>query len=487
MSNVTPVILSGGSGTRLWPQSRASRPKQFVELLGESSLFDVTLARVARLCGSPGVVVANEEHRFLVAERLRVAGREDFAIVLEPFARNTAPAIALAAMSALEADPDACLFVAPADHLMEAGEALADALAAGARLAADGRIVTFGIRPTRPDTGYGYVRASDEDPTRVAEFVEKPDRETAERFVAAGTYAWNSGMFVVGAATYLDELARHAPEMHAACLAAWSGRAADGPFTRIAREPFLACPSDSVDFAVMEKTDRAAIVTLDCAWSDLGSWHSVWETSERDGDGNATVGEVELLDAHRNYVRSSGKLVTVVGCDDLAVIESGDAILVARRDATSEIKGLVERMKRDGRPEADVHARVYRPWGNYEGVDRGERYQVKRIVVQPGQVLSLQKHYHRAEHWIVVRGVALVTCEGEQKLVNENESTYIPLGAVHRMQNPGNIPLELIEVQSGSYLGEDDIVRLEDVYGRSREDRAGGDAAPAPRALKGVS
>ena len=483
MTSLTPVILSGGSGTRLWPQSRASRPKQFVELLGERSLFDLTLERVASLCDRPGVVVANEEHRFLVAERLRVAGRESFSIVLEPFARNTAPAIALAALSAVEHDPAALLFVAPADHLMERGEALAEALSAGAALAADGRIVTFGIRPTRPDTGYGYVRAADDDPTRVAEFVEKPDAATAERLLASGDYSWNSGMFVLGAALYLEELERHAPEMHRACLAAWAGRAADGPFTRIAKEAFLACPNDSVDFAVMERTDRASVLTLDCPWSDLGSWQSVWETSERDADDNATVGEVELLDARRNYVRSSGKLVAIVGCDDLAVVESGDAILVARREATAEIKSLVERMKRAGRPEADVHARVYRPWGNYEGVDRGERYQVKRIVVEPGQTLSLQKHYHRAEHWIVVRGVALVTCDGEQKLVNENESTFIRLGAVHRMENPGNIPLELIEVQSGSYLGEDDIVRLEDVYGRSREDRTGGDDRPAPRAV----
>jgi len=322
------------------------------------------------------------------------------------------------------------------------------------------------------------VRASDDDPTRVAEFVEKPDAEKAERLFAEGSYAWNSGMFLVGAARYLEELERHAPAMHRACLDAWRARSEDGPFTRVDKQAFLACPSDSVDFAVMEKTDSAAIVTLECPWSDLGSWHSVWESSERDANDNATVGAVELLDAHRNYVRSEGKLVTVVGCDDLVVIDSGDAVLVAPREATNEIKSLVEQLKRAERPEATTHARVYRPWGNYEGVDRGDRYQVKRIVVQPKEQLSLQKHHHRSEHWIVVRGVALVTRDDEKTLVNENESIYIPLGAVHRMENPGNIPLELIEVQSGSYLGEDDIVRLEDRYGRPREDRPGAEAAP---------
>ena len=477
MKNLVPVILSGGAGTRLWPQSRESMPKQFVKLHGERTLFETTLARMASLGARAGIVVSNEEHRFVVAEQLRVSEMDDYAILLEPCSRNTAPAIAVAAMQALEHDPSAVLFIAPADHLFDDETALGASLGEAIELAERGKIVTFGIRPSKPHTGYGYIRADASDPSRVAEFVEKPDQENAELFIQDGGYLWNSGMFVVKADVYLSELKAHAVKMHDACRQAWEERARDGSFVRLATEPFFRCPADSVDFAVMERTAGAAVVELDCEWSDLGSWESVWEASEKDASDNAVAGPVELLESCGNYVRTEDKLVTLIGCENLVVVDSGDALLVADRAQSQNVKELVNRLKRQRRTEATTHARVYRPWGNYEGVDKGERYQVKRIVVQPGEVLSLQKHHHRAEHWIVVRGVALVTCDDERRQVNENESTYIPLGSVHRMENPGKIPLELIEVQSGSYLGEDDIIRIEDKYGRRP-----GDADAAERA-----
>ena len=479
MKNIVPVVLSGGAGTRLWPQSRESMPKQFVNLIGDKSLFEATFDRMTDMNLLPGIVVANEEQRFIVAEQLRTTGNVAFRLLLEPCGRNTAPAIAVAALQALAENPDAILFVAPADHLLEVNKELQSALVQAAELAAKRKIVTFGVTPSSPNTGYGYIKTDPAKNNSVVEFVEKPDLESAIKYVKNGSYLWNSGMFMCAAGVYLDELKRLAPAVFEACNAAWQARTQDSLFTRLGAEEFFRCPSDSIDFAIMEKTEQAAVVRLDCAWSDLGSWEGVWEASERDDDDNATSGRAELVNSTGNLVRSEGRLISLIGCKNLVVIDSGDAILVADRESSQTVKDMVNRLKRKGHSEATTHARVYRPWGNYEGIDLGDRYQVKRIVVQPGEILSLQKHHHRAEHWIVVRGVALVTCDEDQKLVNENESTYIPLGSVHRMENPGKIPLELIEVQSGSYLGEDDIIRIEDKYGRRAGDRVGSDSVEA--------
>ena len=470
-SPLQPVLLAGGSGTRLWPLSRRAYPKQFVPLLGESSLFAATLDRLSGLEHAAPMVVCSEAQRFLVAEEVRNSAVARAAILLEPAGRNTAPAIALAALEARADERDPILLVLPADHAIPDASAFARAVETAAAAAGDGALVTFGIEPHAPATGYGYIRAAAGEGVRPVEaFVEKPDRATAEQYLDAGGYYWNSGMFVFRASAFLRELESHAPAILDAARAAHAGRTADLDFLRFDAEAFMGSPAVSIDYAVMESTERAVVVPFDGEWSDVGSWQALWEAGlaegEGDADDNVLQGDVITSGTRRCYLHASHRLIAAVGLEDCVVVETADAVLVAPRERAQEVKKLVERLEADGRTEQDEHRRVYRPWGSYEGIDRGDRFQVKRIVVKPGGRLSLQKHHHRAEHWVVVRGTARVTSGDNEFLVTENQSTYIPLGTVHRLENPGHIALELIEVQSGSYLGEDDIVRLEDQYGR---------------------
>ncbi len=467
-----PVILSGGSGTRLWPLSRKNLPKQFLALTGDSTLFQQTVARTRALADvAAPVVVCSEEHRFLVAEQLLELKVQGASILLEPEPRNTAPAIALAAWRALEKNPDAVLLVLPADHLIGDQASFADAVRKAMPLAQQGWLVTFGIRPEAPETGFGYIKraeALDDAAFRVDRFVEKPDQSTAQTYVAAGDYEWNSGMFMFQAKRYLEELQQHAPRIHAATREACERAQADLDFVRIDKEAFAASPEDSIDYAVMEKTSRAAVVPVSCDWSDIGSWAALWSASERDGDGNRLEGDVIAIDSVNCLMRASDRrMIAALGVRDMVIIDTPDATLVAPRDRVQDVKRLVDQLKSAGRQEHLFHRKVYRPWGSYDSLDMGERFQVKRIMVKPGAALSLQKHQHRAEHWVVVSGTAEVTRDDEVFPLSENQSTYLPLGAVHRLRNTGTEPLELIEVQSGSYLGEDDIVRLEDVYGRA--------------------
>ncbi len=468
---IRPVILCGGSGTRLWPLSRTFHPKQFIEL-DAGTLFGRTVKRAAGLPGSgKPIVVCNENHRFFAAGILQELGVAAD-ILLEPLARNTAPAIALAAMAAREGEEDPLLLVLPSDHLISPDEALNAAAATAAGAAGNGSLVTFGVTPTRPETGYGYIkRGSETGPGvfRVDRFVEKPGREEAEKLLADGGYTWNSGMFLFRASTFLNELTQYAPAIHDACRKAWSGRSRDLDFVRVGREDFAASPSDSIDYALMERTRAACVVPLTAEWNDLGSWKAFYEVSPRDDRGNARVGDVVTLDSDNCYLHSTHRLLATLGVKDLVVVETADAVLVADWSRTQEVKKVLEKIAAEGRSEADTHVKVYRPWGSYESLSFGDRFQVKRIVVNPGKVLSLQFHHHRAEHWVVVRGTAKITVDGEVRLLGEDQSTYIPLGTVHRMENPGRIPLEIIEVQTGAYLGEDDIVRLEDSYGRKGE------------------
>ena len=464
-----PVLLSGGVGSRLWPVSREAHPKQFLALASELSMLQETLARVSGLASGAPIVICNDNHRFMVAEQLRQLGVVPDAIVLEPEGRGTAPAVALAALQARARDPDALLLVLPADHVIRDAERFVDGVRRAESFAMAGRLMTFGIVPDTPETGYGYLRCGDAlgDGVQVLErFVEKPDLDTARGYVESGAYLWNSGMFLLPASLYLQELKVHAPAIHAACEAAMAGAEGDLDFLRPAREPFLDCPSDSIDYAVMEKTDRGAVLPLDCGWSDVGAWSTLWQVSDRDEAGNVLIGDVMIEGCSNSYLRSESRLVAATGIDNLVVVETADAVLVAHRDDVQNVKAIVSRLKHAGRSEASLHQRVYRPWGSYESLIAGNRFQVKRIVVNPGHTLSLQMHHHRAEHWIVVQGTAEVTCEDRVFTLAEDQSTYIPLGHRHRLANPGKIPLELIEVQSGSYLGEDDIVRFEDVYGR---------------------
>ena len=485
-----PVILSGGSGTRLWPMSRELYPKQFLPLSdGDRTLLQCTLDRIADFPGGKApMVVCNEEHRFLVAEQLRQAGVKPEAIVLEPVGRNTAPAVALAALA--QADPDSVLLVMPADHVIRNVDAFHESVAAGLPLAQEGALVTFGIVPTSAHTGYGYIRAdkerqwsvvdgglvkadrsgsADNGPYLVAEFVEKPDAPTAERYLASGDYFWNSGMFLFRASSYLEELERHAPDILEACRAGLEAQACDRDFLRPDEEAFTGCRADSVDYAVMEKTDRAMVVPLDAGWNDVGSWESLWAIGRQDTDGNVLVGDVLTEGVRNTYVHAGQRLVAAVGLENLVIVETGDAVLVMDRARTQDVKEIVKRLHEAGRSETRTHRCVARPWGTYECVDSAERFQVKRITVKPGEMLSLQMHHHRAEHWVVVRGTARITRGEEVFILSENESTFIPIGVKHRLENPGRIPLELIEVQSGAYLGEDDIVRLEDTYGRVKK------------------
>lgn len=467
-----PVILSGGSGTRLWPLSRQNQPKQFLTLIGDHSLYQETVLRASKLPGSQApITVCSDDHRFMVGEQLQAIGIGSGGILLEPVARSTAPAIALAALHALTRDADATLLVMPADHLIEDEATFRTAVEAATGLAAQGWLVTFGITPEYAETGYGYILRGEDLGSggyRVQRFVEKPDKATAERYVSDGTYAWNSGMFLFRAERYLQELERHAPAILQAARQSMAAAKTDLDFIRVDHAAFAASPSDSIDYAVMEKTDRAAVVPVSCGWSDIGSWSSLWSVAERDGDGNRYEGDVIAVDTRDSLVKASDRrLIATIGVEDLVIVDTADATLVARKDRVQDVKAVVDRLKSAGRQEHLFHRKVYRPWGSYDSIGVGARFQVKRIVVKPGAALSLQKHHKRAEHWIVVSGVAEVTCDDRVFDLHENESTYIPLGSVHRLRNRGTEPVELIEVQSGHYLGEDDIVRLEDVYGRS--------------------
>ncbi|AWH20253.1 mannose-1-phosphate guanylyltransferase/mannose-6-phosphate isomerase [Stenotrophomonas sp. ZAC14D2_NAIMI4_6] len=467
MSIVQPVILSGGSGTRLWPLSREAYPKQFLPLAGDSTMLQATWQRVAPIASRGPLVIANEEHRFVAAEQLQQVGAEPAAIILEPMGRNTAPAIAVAALEATRDGADALLLVLPSDHVITNEAAFRSAVQTAAGAAEAGKLVTFGIVPTGPETGYGYIKAADGQGVRAVErFVEKPDLETASGYVASGQYYWNSGMFLFKASRYLQELERFQPQMLAGSRSAWQQARRDADFTRLDKDAFAAVPSDSIDYAVMEKTADAVVVPLDAGWNDVGSWTALRDVSQQDGNGNAHQGDVIAIDCRNTYAYGQ-RLVAMVGLDDVIVVETDDAVLVGKADRMQEVKTVVAQLKADGRSEATWHRKVYRPWGAYDSIDNGERFQVKRITVKPGGTLSLQMHHHRAEHWIVVSGTAEVTRGDEVILLSENQSTYIPLGVTHRLRNPGKLPLELIEVQSGSYLGEDDIVRFEDTYGRS--------------------
>ena len=433
-------------------------------------MLQATLQRTSGLEESPPLVVCNEEHRFMVAEQLRQVGLEASALILEPQGRNTAPAVALAALQAMASDPEALLLVLPADHLIQDVEAFVDAVGKAVVSAQQGRLMTFGVVPTSPETGYGYIKCGAEmgaDLYELERFVEKPDAAKAQAYLDGGNYLWNSGMFLLRAATYLEQLQLHAPEVLDCCQQAMAAASVDADFVRPDAQLFDQCPSDSIDYAVMEKTDKGGVVSLDCGWSDVGAWSALWDVAERDANGNASQGDVILDNCRDSYFRSDSRLLAATGVDNLVVVETADAVLVADRDRVQDVKNIVNRLKEQERPEALLHHRVYRPWGSYESLIVSDRFQVKRIIVNPGQTLSLQMHHHRAEHWVVVHGTAEVTCEDKVFMLGEDESTYIPLGHKHRLANPGRIPLELIEVQSGGYLGEDDIVRFEDEYGRS--------------------
>ena len=470
MATITPVLLCGGVGSRLWPVSRQGRPKQYLNLIGETSMLQQTLTRIESLAQTAPIIVCNEEHRFLVAEQVRQLGLTSPKIILEPEGKNTAPAIALAAIAASASDPEVNLLVLPADHYVGEPAALIDAIEKAASASSQGKLVTFGLVPSRPETGYGYIKQGEALATDVSvleQFVEKPDQSTAEAYIASGDYVWNSGMFMFTAGQFLASLAQFQPEMARVCERAMEQAERDMDFIRPDADVFATCPSDSIDYAVMEHTPQGAVVSLDCDWSDIGAWSALWEAGDQDAAGNVTQGDVVLNKTENSYVRSQSRLVTTTGVKDLVVVETSDAVMVADRHSVQDVKDIVNALKASDRSEADVHRRVFRPWGSYESLIVGEGFQVKRIVVNPGQQLSLQMHHHRAEHWVVVRGTAEVVNGDETLLLKEDQSTYIPIGAKHRLTNPGKFPLELIEVQSGSYLGEDDIVRFEDVYGRS--------------------
>lgn len=463
-----PVIMSGGSGTRLWPLSRKNKPKQFLTLFGDTSLFQQTLTRLSGIAKlqSP-IIVCNEEHRFMVAEQLQEIAVTGADIVLEPCARNTAPAIALAALQAQQKGNDPILLVLAADHVIKNIAAFHQAINKAQSHAEKGAMVTFGIIPTMAHTGYGYIEAQDKNKiSKVNAFVEKPDAETAQTYLESGNYYWNSGMFMFKASTIIQQLERFAPDILTACQQALEHSVVDLDFIRVNKDDFATSPSDSLDYAVMEKTDKAVVIPLDAGWSDVGSWSSLWENHQQDENNNVLIGDVIVENVSNAYVHSEHRLISVLGLNNIVVVETPDAIMIADKDQAENIKSVVKQLDDQQRSEATIHRKCYRPWGHFDAVDEGERFQVKRISVNPGASLSLQMHHHRAEHWVVVTGTAEVTCDDKVALLSENESTFIPLGSVHRLHNPGRVPLEIIEVQSGSYLGEDDIIRLDDCYNR---------------------
>jgi mannose-1-phosphate guanylyltransferase/mannose-6-phosphate isomerase len=476
---VQPVVMAGGSGTRLWPLSRAAYPKQFLVLTADNrSLYQQAIGRLERLASNAfdvaaPITVGNEEHRFLVLDQLRELGSHIGQVLLEPRGRNTAPAMTLAALAAAEGRADPVLVVTPADHVIPDGAAFTRAMHAAIEAAASGAVVVLGITPDRPETGYGYIKAArGADAARtVTQFVEKPDRVTAERYLADGSYAWNSGMFVLRASTWLDALKRFRPDILAATRDAWAARSTDQRFVRPGAEPFAKIPAESIDYAVMEHCPGSGIdirmVPLAAGWNDLGAWDAVWEAAPKDAQGNAVLGDAMIAGSRNCMVHASNRLVSLVGVDDLVVVETADAVLVSDRARSQDVKSIVTALESKGRSEKNLHRKVHRPWGWYDSIDAGARFQVKRIMVKPGASLSLQMHHHRAEHWVVVSGTAEIVNGDQTLLLSENQSTYIPLGQKHRLRNPGKTPLEIIEVQSGSYLGEDDIVRFEDTYGRT--------------------
>ncbi len=471
---VHPVILSGGAGSRLWPLSRRLLPKQLLRLTGARTMIQDTAARFSGDAFAAPTIVCNDEHRFLIAEQLREQEIKPAAIVLEPVGRNTAPAATVAALTVAKNDPESIILLLPSDHVIEDVKAFRKAIAAAIPAAQKGAIVTFGIKATAPETGYGYIFGDEKIAgapgcLSVQRFVEKPDRATAEKYLANGNYYWNGGIFLFKASTLLKEMERLQPEMLKACRASVDRARKDLDFIRLDEEAFKSSPSQSIDYAIMEHTKDAAVVPVDMGWSDVGSWHALWEITAKSDAGNATSGDVIAERVKNSYMRSDGPLLAAVGVEDLVIIATTDAVLVSHRDAAQDVKKIVDELEKQGRDQHIAHRKVYRPWGSYEGIDAGDRFQVKRIIVNPSAKLSLQMHHHRAEHWIVVAGTARVTCGEKEFLLHENESTFIPLGTRHRLENPGKVPLHLIEVQSGSYLGEDDIVRLEDTYGRTNE------------------
>ena len=462
---IKAVVMAGGSGTRLWPLSRAGHPKQFLTLHGDKTMLQSTMSRLNSLDITASVTICNEEHRFFVAEQLREIDRLG-SIILEPAVRNTAPAVALAALMEEE---DPFLLVLAADHVIQDEVAFTNAVNEALPLAEAGKLVTFGVDPSEANTGYGYIKIGEKSGSgyKVEKFVEKPSSEVAHEYIESGGYLWNSGMFLFKASRYREELQKFRPDIFAACSAAIEGVCRDLDFFRVNKAEFLKCPSDSIDYAVMEKTDDAVMVPMDAGWSDIGSWASLWNISNKDSRGNVSVGDVMLRNSRNCYVRTDHKLVSTIGVEDLVIVNTKDALIVAHKNSVQDVKIIAQQLKEDSRSEWELHREVYRPWGKYDSIDNGERYQVKRITVKPGAKLSVQKHHHRAEHWVVVSGSANVTNGNKTFLLTENESTYIPIGVVHALENPGQVDLELIEIQSGSYLGEDDIVRLNDRYGRS--------------------